>query len=139
MNQQYLMRLMLEDVDGQTQGAVTPFLRDTNNPLMHRGSNRFAFDTDGSLWIGQTIHRGWIGEAGIQHITWKGVVPLDVLAMTLTDDGFNLEFTRPVNPEVAGNPASVRHADVFLQLPRGIRFAEVRLTSGRHYRGHRLG
>ena len=47
MNQQYLMRLMLEDVDGQTQGAVTPFLRDTNNPLMHRGSNRFAFDTKG--------------------------------------------------------------------------------------------
>ena len=32
MNQQYLMRVMLEDVDGETQGAVTPFLRDTKNP-----------------------------------------------------------------------------------------------------------
>ncbi len=106
MNQQYLMRVMLEEVDGQMQGAVTPFLRDTKNPLLHRGSNRFVFDEDGSLWIGQTIHRGWIGEAGVQHVTWKGVVPLDVSSMTLTDDGFNLTFTRPVDPKTAGDPAS---------------------------------
>ena len=47
MNQQYLMRLMLEDVDGETQGAVTPFLRDTSNPKLNRGSNRLAFDPGG--------------------------------------------------------------------------------------------
>lgn len=106
MNQQYLMRLMLEDVDGETQGAVTPFLRDTRNPRLNRGSNRFAFDQEGSLWIGQTLHRGWVGQVGIQRVKWKGVVPLDVVSMTVTDDGFNLTFTRPVNPETAGNPAS---------------------------------
>jgi hypothetical protein len=106
MNQQYLMRLMLEDVDGQTQGAVTPFLRDSRNPKLNRGSNRFAFDADGSLWIAQTLHQGWIGQAGIQRVRWKGVLPLDVTSMKVTEDGFNLTFTRPVNAAVAGNPAS---------------------------------
>jgi hypothetical protein len=106
MNQQYLLRVMLEEVDGQIQGAVTPFLRDTNNPRLHRGNNRFAFDQEGGLWIGQTLHRGWIGQAGIQRVTWKGVVPLDVVAMTLTEDGFDLTFTRAVDPQTAGDPAS---------------------------------
>ena len=106
MNQQYLMRLMLEDVDGETQGAVAPFLRDTRAAKLNRGSNRFAFDQEGSLWIGQTLHRGWVGQAGIQRVKWKGVVPLDVLSMKVTEDGFNLAFTRPVNPATAGNPAS---------------------------------
>lgn len=106
MNQQYLMRVMLEDVDGQAQGAVTPFLRDTNDPKLNRGSNRFVFDREGALWIGQTIHRGWIGQAGIQRVTWKGVVPLDITAMKLTEDGFELAFTRPVNVAAAANPAS---------------------------------
>jgi hypothetical protein len=106
MNQQYLMRVMLEEVDGQMQGAVAPFLRDSANPKLHRGNNRLAFDAQGRLWIGQTIHRGWIGEAGIQRVAWKGIVPLDVSSMTLTEDGFNLTFTRPVDPKTAGDPAS---------------------------------
>jgi hypothetical protein len=106
MNQPYLMRLMLEDVDGQTQGAVAPFLRDLANPKLHRGSNRLAFDREGGLWIGQTLHRGWIGQVGIQRVTWKSVVPLDVVSMKLTDDGFNLTFSHPVNPTTAGDPAS---------------------------------
>jgi hypothetical protein len=106
MNQPYLLRVMLEDVDGQTQGAVAPFLRNTNDPLLERGNNRFAFDTDGGLWIGQTLHRGWVGHAGIQRVSWKGVVPLDVLSMSLTDDGFDLTFTRPVDAATAANPES---------------------------------
>jgi hypothetical protein len=106
MNQQYLMRLMLEDVDGQTQGAVTPFLRDTRNPKLSRGNNRLAFDQQGNLWVGQTLHRGWTGQTGLQRVSWKGVVPLDVVSMKLTEDGFALAFSHPVNPTTAGNPAS---------------------------------
>ena len=105
MNQQYLMRLMLEDVDGQTQGAVTPFLR-TMNSKLSRGNNRLAFDQQGNLWVGQTLHRGWTGQTGLQRVSWKGVVPLDVLSMKLTEDGFALAFSRPVNPATASNPAS---------------------------------
>ncbi len=106
MNQRYLMRVMLEDVDGVTQGAVSPFLNDAVNPKMKRGNNRLSFDAEGGLWVGQTYHEAWTGEDGLQRITWKGVVPLEVSAMKLTDDGFELTFTRPVNPVVAGNPAS---------------------------------
>ncbi|MEI6861712.1 MAG: PQQ-dependent sugar dehydrogenase, partial [Verrucomicrobiota bacterium] len=104
MNQRYLMRVMLEDVDGVTQGAVSPFLNDPNNPKFHRGNNRLAFDAQGGLWVGQTFHEAWTGEDGLQRITWKGVAPLEVSTMKLTDDGFELTFTRPVNPEIAGNP-----------------------------------
>lgn len=106
MNQQYLLRVMLEDVDGQTQGSATPFLRDTRNPLLNRGNNRFVFDQEGNLWIGQTLHRGWIGQVGVQRVRWKGVVPLDVVAMKLTEDGFELTFTRPVNANIAGKTTS---------------------------------
>ena len=38
----------------------------THRPLLNRGNNRFAFDAEGNLWIGQTLHRGWIGQAGVQ-------------------------------------------------------------------------
>ena len=106
MNQRYLLRVMLEEVDGVVQGAVTPFLNDPANPKLKRGNNRLAFDATGSLWVGQTYHEAWTGEDGLQRITWKGVVPLEIAAMKLTDDGFELTFTRPVNPQVAGNPAS---------------------------------
>ena len=34
------------------------------------------------------------------------MVPLDVVSMKLTEDGFTLAFTRPVDPATAGNPAS---------------------------------
>jgi glucose/arabinose dehydrogenase len=106
MNQRYLMRVMLEEVDGVMQGAVTPFLNDPANPKLKRGNNRLAFDASGGLWIAQAYHEAWVGEDGLQRIAWKGVVPLEISAMKLTDDGFELAFTRPVNAEIAGNPAS---------------------------------
>ncbi len=106
MNQRFLMRVMLEEVDGQMQGAVSPFLNDPANPKFHRGNNRLAFDAQGGLWVGQTFHDAWTGEEGLQRITWKGIVPLEVSAMKLIEDGFELTFTRPVNPETAANPAS---------------------------------
>ncbi len=106
MNQRHLLRVMLEDVDGVVQGAVTPFLNDAANPKMRRGNNRLAFDVEGGLWVAQTYHDAWTGEDGLQRITWKGVVPLEVAAMKLTDDGFQLSFTRPVNAGIASNPSN---------------------------------
>jgi glucose/arabinose dehydrogenase len=56
MDHPFLLRVLLEDVDGATQGAVLPF------PVrgLRRGNNRLAFAPDGSLWVGQTTH-GWVG------------------------------------------------------------------------------
>jgi hypothetical protein len=101
MNFRRIMRVMLEDVDGQVQGAVTPFLEAAKLRL---GNVRLAFGHDGSLFVGQTFHPAWTGESGLQRIKWKGVVPLEVAAMKVTETGFNLAFTRPVDAAIAGNP-----------------------------------
>jgi hypothetical protein len=103
MNYRRIMRVMLEDVDGQVQGAVVPFF---DSPRLRLGNVRLAFDGKGALWVGQTFHMGWTGQSGFQRIRWKGVVPLEVSAMHVTEDGFELTFTRPVNPETAAKPES---------------------------------
>ncbi len=103
MNHRRLMRVMMEEVDGELQGAVTPFF-DGNG--LHFGNNRLAWSPDGSLWIGQTKHEAWVGESGLQQLTWRGVVPMEVEAMTLTETGFDLRFTRPVDPASIGDPTA---------------------------------
>lgn len=103
MNYRRLMRVMLEEVDEQMQGAVAPFFDDGS---LNLGSNRLAFDAEGGLWVAQTKHEGWVGESGLQRISWKGVVPLEVSAMRLTEDGFALDFTRPVDRAKASDPVA---------------------------------
>ncbi|WP_229310956.1 PQQ-dependent sugar dehydrogenase [Larkinella soli] len=97
MDHPYLIRLMLETVDGQMQGACAPFLAGT---ALRRGNNRLAFAPDGSLYVGQTDH-GWAGARGIQRIRWKGKVPMEVADMKLTPTGFDLTFTQPLDPATA--------------------------------------
>jgi hypothetical protein len=102
MNHHLLMRVMLEEVNGQRQGAVVPFVTDSTLKL---GSNRAAFAPDGTLWIGHTDH-GWLGDKGIQRIVWDGRMPMDVLKMSLTAHGFELTFTRPVEKRAASDPGA---------------------------------
>lgn len=102
MNQERIVRVMLEEVGGQLQGACVPFL---DKQGLRKGNNRLAFSPDGSLWVGQNAH-GWAGDEGIQRIVYTGQLPLDVQAMHLTPEGFELTFTQPVNRAAAANPAS---------------------------------
>ncbi|MES2177366.1 MAG: hypothetical protein V4550_05840 [Gemmatimonadota bacterium] len=102
MNHPLIMRVMLEEVNHEFQGAVAPFL---SQPNLRLGSNRLAFAPDGSLWVGHTDH-GWLGDKGITRISWNGQTPLDVSAMNLTTHGFDLTFTKPVNAEVAAKLAT---------------------------------
>ncbi|MDB6122890.1 MAG: hypothetical protein JWQ71_1883, partial [Pedosphaera sp.] len=99
-----VMRVFLEKVDGEFQGACFPFRNGFQS-----GNNRMAFAPDGSLYVGQTT-RGWgsIGGAsqGLQQLVWTGKVPLEVYSMKLTRTGFELKFTQPLDPVTAGNPAS---------------------------------
>jgi hypothetical protein len=104
MNHPLLMRVMLEEVDGQTQGAVAPFI---NQPAFKLGTNRLAWGPDGALWVGHTDH-GWLGDKGIQVIRWNGQTPLDVHSMSLTPRGFDLTFTRPVDAKALADTASYR-------------------------------
>jgi type 1 glutamine amidotransferase len=101
-----VMRVDLEQVDGHYQGACFPFVEGLDS-----GVNRLAFAPDGSLFVGQT-DRGWgsLGDRsyGLQRIAWNGTVPFEVLHMNARTDGFDLEFTRDLDPETAADPASYR-------------------------------
>jgi glucose/arabinose dehydrogenase len=91
-----LMRVMLEDVAGQTQGAVTTFF---DGPPLHSANIRMTFAPDGSLWTCSSERRnGWPGATGIQRISWTGKTPLDISEMHLTKTGFEMVTTKPLNP-----------------------------------------
>jgi hypothetical protein len=94
MNISRIMRVLPETVAGQTQGAGLPFY---DKAGLTAGVNRLAFAPDGALYVGQT-HLSWAGGEGIQKITWKGTVPMDVLGFSLGKDGFDVRFTKPADP-----------------------------------------
>ncbi len=99
MNSERIIRVMLEKVDGELQGACVPFM---DGKGLRKGNNRLAFAPDGSLWVGQAAY-GWTGNNGIQRIYFTGKQPMDVYSMNLTDKGFDLTFTQPVNETFATN------------------------------------
>jgi hypothetical protein len=99
-----VMRVFLEKVDGEYQGACFPFVRG-----FACGITRLAFAPNGSLVAGMT-NRGWpsVGsrDDGLQILTWTGVNPFEILEMRARPEGFELVFTEDVDPKSAGDPAS---------------------------------
>ena len=87
-----IMRVMLEKVQGKYQGACVNFMDSMHLSI---GNHRMAFAPDGSLWLGKTAYV-WVGDKGIQRVTYQGGRPMDVLRMNVTPRGFDLTFTRPV-------------------------------------------
>jgi hypothetical protein len=93
MDYPHLIRVMLEKVKGQYQGAVIKFLDSVG---ITRGNERIQFTQDGkSLYLGK-LELTWVGGRGMQRVTYKGGTPMDVLKMNLTTDGFKLTFTKPL-------------------------------------------
>ncbi len=98
-----ILRADLEKVGGEYQGACFMFV-DGNG--LRTGNNRIAFAPDGrSLYVCQTS-RIWGSSEGIQRIVFSGKVPMDILRMRLTATGFDLTFTKPVDPETAKAPGA---------------------------------
>ena len=96
---QRILRLMLEKVNGEYQGGVSYFI---DRSGLRGGNNRFVWSPDGTaLYVGQT-YRGWGRPAeGLQRITYNGHAPLDVHEIHLTATGFDISFTRPLDPSTA--------------------------------------
>ncbi len=115
MNHPRLIRLMMETVDGQIQGACVPFYDSCG---LRMGNNRMAFAPDGSLWIGQNDHDAWTGAEGIQRITWNGKVPMEVYSMNLTKNGFDLTFTHPVDRKTATQLANYQFKRYYYEYHR---------------------
>ncbi len=97
-----ILRVMLEKVDGVMQGACADFY---SHHGLRNGGNRIAFSPDGTqLYVGQTM-REWAGAMeGLQRIVYDGGRVFEVLKMSLKRDGFDLEFTQPVDAGVAETP-----------------------------------
>ncbi|WP_394351762.1 hypothetical protein [Pontibacter pamirensis] len=94
-----ISRVFLEKVKGEYQGAS--FLFRTG---FQSGVLRMAWAKDGSLFVGET-NRGWgsAGEAnyGLQRLVWNNRVPFEMRAVRAMPDGFEIEFTKPVDRKSA--------------------------------------
>jgi hypothetical protein len=93
-----ILRADLEKVGGEYQGAAFIFYEGNG---LRAGNNRIALSPDGkSLYTAQTS-RIWGTSEGLQRIVYNGKTPMDILHMRLLKDGFELEFTKPVDAATA--------------------------------------
>jgi hypothetical protein len=134
-----VMRVALEKVDGEFQGACFPF-----RSGFQSGNNRLCFAPDGSLYVGQT-DRGWgsIGGRpyGLQRLVWTGEVPMEISSMKLSKTGFDLSFTKPVDPQRARDASafSMQHYRYLYHATYGspvvdnvpVKVSEVKLSPDR--------
>ncbi|NJC25243.1 plastocyanin/azurin family copper-binding protein [Neolewinella antarctica] len=92
--QSKIMRVSLEKVEGEYQGAVFPFREGFSSGLL-----RMRLTEDGTLYAGQTA-RGWAATGGeefaLERLKWTGEVPFEMYAITAAADGFNVAFTEPI-------------------------------------------
>jgi glucose/arabinose dehydrogenase len=96
-----VFRALLEEVQGQTQGAVVLFRQEVGSAF------RLQFGPTGTLFVGMT-NRGWGGRApgsGIARLNWTGEEALEYQEINLRDDGFQLKFTQAL--EAAPDPATI--------------------------------
>lgn len=97
--QSKIMRVYLEKVNGAYQGAVFPFREGFSSGVL-----RMNWGSDGSMFVGMTS-RGWGSTGpdlfGLQRLEWNGKTPFEIKAIKAMPDGFELEFTQPVDEKRA--------------------------------------
>jgi cytochrome c551/c552 len=102
--QSKIMRVALEKVNGEFQGAAWDFRSGFQSGVM-----RMVFSPDGSMFVGET-NRGWgsAGDAnqGLQRLVWNGKIPFEMLSCTATPDGFEIKFTHEIDKKSAADVAS---------------------------------
>lgn len=90
-----IMRMSLEKVNGKYQGACYPFYEGFASGLV-----RLRWGLDGSIFGGMTS-RGWAStgkaEYALQRLVWNGETPFEMKNIHALPDGFEVEFTLPVN------------------------------------------
>ncbi len=99
-----IMRVFMEKVNGVYQGAAFPFVEGFSSGIL-----RMIWGSDNSMFVGMTS-RGWAATGkkpyGLQRLVWSGKTPFEIKTMKAKDDGFELEFTKPVNRETAKTPST---------------------------------
>ena len=102
--QSKIMRVFLEKVKGEYQGAAWDFRSGFRSGVL-----RMAWGKDGSLFVGET-NRGWgsAGDAneGLERLVWNNKLPFEMRAVRAMPDGFEIEFTSPVDKASAEDLSS---------------------------------
>jgi len=94
-----VLRVQMEKVAGEYQGAAFRF-RDAIGSVC-----RVAFAPDGSLFTGFT-NRGWGGRSpgyGLARVRWNGETVFDMHGVSLTEDGFIVNFTEALGKTPAAS------------------------------------
>ncbi len=104
--QSKVMRVFLEKVNGEYQGICFPLREGFSSGVL-----RMAWGRDASLFVGMTS-RGWgsTGKSpyGLQKLTWTGKTPFEMKAVRAIPDGFEVEFTMPVNKTMASKNSAYK-------------------------------
>jgi cytochrome c551/c552 len=102
--QSKIMRVVLEKVNGEYQGVAFDFRSGFQSGVL-----RMNWGSDGSLFAGET-NRGWgsagTTNSGLQQIAWSGKMPMEMKTVRAMPDGFEIEFTMPVDKSKAEDLAS---------------------------------
>jgi cytochrome c551/c552 len=102
--QSKIMRVVMEKVKGEFQGVAFDFRSGFQSGVL-----RMNWGNDGSLFAGET-NRGWgsagTANSGLQRLVWMGKVPMEMKTVRATPDGFEIEFTLPVDKAKAEDLAS---------------------------------
>lgn len=97
--QSKIMRVDLEKVNGVYQGVAFPFREGFSSGIL-----RMIWGSDGSMFVGMTS-RGWgstgPGLYGLQRLEWTGKTPFEMKTVKARPDGFEIEFTQPVDEKRA--------------------------------------
>ncbi len=102
--QSKIMRVVLEKVNGEYQGVAFDFKSGFQSGVL-----RMNWGHDGSMFVGET-NRGWgsagNSTAGLQRLVWTGKIPMEMKTVRAMPDGFEIEFTLPVDRKSAEDLAS---------------------------------
>jgi len=102
--QSKIMRVVLEEVKGELQGVAFDFRSGFQSGVL-----RMNWGHEGYLYAGET-NRGWgsagTTNSGLQLLKWTNKVPMEMKTVRAMPDGFELEFTKPVDKAKAEDLSS---------------------------------
>ena len=100
------MRATTEKVNGVWQGACYPFREGLSTGILN-----VEFTPEGNLLCGGT-NRGWpvrgIKPFALERLEWTGRMPFEIKRVSIAPHGFDLTFTKPVDPTIGTDPKSYR-------------------------------
>ncbi|MDA1179842.1 MAG: hypothetical protein O2931_13715 [Planctomycetota bacterium] len=110
---QGLVRMSLQEVDGEVQGAVYPLTRPVGtqgSPLL--GAVSCGVSPQGDVYVGSFRESGWGAGTNVGEILRFRWSPEDLLPgiahIAARHDGFEITWTKPVPATWAGSPMSYR-------------------------------